>query len=223
MRLACSTVRSLPFTFHRTSRISDKVPIKSINCTAKFSTNYAWDVNTNVVKDLVIYSHDNEKFHKFLNVFAVAQLVFWLFTATASMSMRDTPVKEDIDKEKLRWYQTVNLGEKKFRNGITAMYIGVGVSILCGSWMYSLRSVNNIILRKGGKNIILTTYSPFLKLRSLDVPLANMSAIQLRSTTPNQLPVKVKGRKLYFLIDVKGELKNPSLFDATVGLRRILK
>ena len=83
-------------------------------------------MNTNVVKDLVIYSHDNEKFHKFLNVFAVAQLVFWLFTATASMSMRDTPVKEDIDKEKLRWYQTVNLGEKKFRNGITAMYIGVG-------------------------------------------------------------------------------------------------
>ena len=50
-----------------------------------------------------------------------------------------------------------------------------------------------------------------------------MSAVQLRSKASNQLPIKVKGYKIYFLIDLKGELKNPPLFDASVGLKRILQ
>lgn len=50
-----------------------------------------------------------------------------------------------------------------------------------------------------------------------------MSAVQLRSKASNQLPIKLKGYKIYFLVDLKGELKNPALFDATVGLKRILK
>ena len=40
--------------------------------------------------------------------------------------------------------------------------------------MYSLRSINNIILCKEGSNILLTTYSPFFKLRTLNIPLENV-------------------------------------------------
>lgn len=49
-----------------------------------------------------------------------------------------------------------------------------------------------------------------------------MSATQSRSRTTTQLPIKVKGRMGYFMVDPKGEFKNGPLFDATVGLKRIL-
>ena len=40
---------------------------------------------------------------------------------------------------------------------------------------------------------------------------------------PVQLSVKVKGYMGYFLVDMKGDFRNGALFDATVGLKRILK
>ena len=119
-----SMVKLIPSGFPRFSRICDNVNVKKIGQVAQLSTKYVWDVNTKVVKDTVIYSNENSKFHKFLNIFAVAQFGFWLFTATVSMSMRDTPVSKKSESE--IWYKQVNLGEKKFKNGITAMYIGVG-------------------------------------------------------------------------------------------------
>nr|CAG4642947.1 EOG090X0JX7 [Evadne anonyx] len=220
LRFAIS-VKSIPSGFPRFSRIGENVSWKKTGHSAQLSTKYIWDVNTKVIKDTVIYSYENQKFHKLLNIFAVGQFGFWLLTATVSMSMRDTPVSKNNESE--IWYKQVNLGEKKFKNGITAMYIAVGMAILCGSWMYSLRSINNIILCKGGKDVILTTYGPYFKLRSLNIPLENVSAVQLRSKASNQLPIKVKGYKLYFLVDLKGQLKDPALFDASVGLKRILK
>ena len=82
--------------------------------------------------------------------------------------------------------------------GIT--YFGnLGIAILCGSWMYSLRSINNIILGRGGKNVIFTTYSPFFKLRSLNIPLENVIIRNIlisdyNSEIPNVLLL------LYFLL-----------------------
>jgi hypothetical protein len=49
-----------------------------------------------------------------------------------------------------------------------------------------------------------------------------MSAAQSRSRATVSLPLKVKGNMGYFVIDMKGEFKNIPLFDATVGLKRIL-
>ena len=49
-----------------------------------------------------------------------------------------------------------------------------------------------------------------------------MSAAQSRSRATVSLPLKVKGSTGYFMIDMKGEFKNIPLFDATVGLKRIL-
>lgn len=126
LRFAIS-VKSIPSGFPRLGRIWEGVSFKKIGQSAQLSTKYVWDVNTKVVKDTIIYSHENHKFHKFLNIFAVAQLGFWLFTATVSMSMRDTPVSKSSESE--IWYKQINLGEKKFKNGITAMYIGVGQSV----------------------------------------------------------------------------------------------
>jgi len=46
---------------------------------------------------------------------------------------------------------------------------------LCGSWIYSLRIVKNIVLRKGGKDLTFVTYAPFNKVRYLDAPIKNVN------------------------------------------------
>lgn len=87
----------------------------------------AWEVDTNVAKDVVLYSYENSKFHTYLNLFAITQLGFWLYLAEFSMStLRDVPVnKKELDPN-AHWYQKINLGENKFRRGITTMCVGVG-------------------------------------------------------------------------------------------------
>lgn len=116
--------KSIPTGIPRFSRICDNAHVKTFSRSAQPYSKYVWDVNTKVVRDTIIYSHENSKFHKFLNIFAIAQFGFWLFTASVSMSMRDTPVSKNNENE--IWYKQVNLGEKRFKNGITATYIGVG-------------------------------------------------------------------------------------------------
>ena len=50
-----------------------------------------------------------------------------------------------------------------------------------------------------------------------------VSAAQLRSSTSHNLPIKVKGYVGHFLVDMRGEIKNSPLLDATLGLKRNLK
>nr|CAG4649855.1 EOG090X0JX7 [Scapholeberis mucronata] len=196
---------------------------KYTNSSSRFSTKHSWEVDTNVTKDVILYSHNNERFHRYLNLFALTQLGFWLYLAEFSLStLRDVPVKKGDTETSLPWYRSINLGENKYRRGITTMCVAVGLLILTGSWMFSLKSIKHIVLRKGGRDVTFITYAPFNKSRYLDAPLKNVSATQSRSRALVQLPIKVKGYMGYFVIDKKGEFKNAPLFDATVGLRRML-
>nr|CAG4643643.1 EOG090X0JX7 [Ilyocryptus agilis] len=207
----------------RPVRLGDKTA--TLYSLKRFSTKNPFLVDTNVAKDVVLYTNNNVKFHKYLNIFAITQLGFWLYLAEFSMStLRDIPVqKTEPSDENLAWYRRINLGENKYRRGIFTLCLSVGFLLLGGSWMYSLKAVKNIVLRKGGNNVTFITHAPFNRIRYIDVPLKNVSAAQSRNAAKVQLPIKVKGYMGYFVVDVKGEFRNPSLFDATVGLKRILK
>lgn len=76
----------------------------------------------------VLYNHDNARFHRVLNIFAVAQFFFWMYTAQfAATTLRDIPVNKDsLTSDDLPWYRKINLGENKFRNGITILCVTVG-------------------------------------------------------------------------------------------------
>nr|CAG4642216.1 EOG090X0JX7 [Eurycercus lamellatus] len=208
---------------HRADRFKDRIAgIGRQNSTnfRQYSTKNVWEVDTNVSKDVVLYVFENSKFHKYLNIFAITQFGFWLYLAEFSMStLKDVPInKEQSENKELPWYRKINMGENKFRTGITTLCLMVG-----GSWMYSLKSVRAIVLRKGGNDVTFITHAPFNKMRYLDAPLKNVSATQSRTHGAIiQLPLKVKGYMGYFLIDMKGEFKNGPLFDATCGLKRIL-
>lgn len=89
-------------------------------------------------------------------------------------------------------------------------------------WMYTLRSVRFLILNKGGKHITFVTYTPFGHNRIMKVPLENVSCKEKRTLASIQLPIKVKNKAMHYMLDMRGEFKNPILFDSTAGLFRKL-
>lgn len=91
------------------------------------------------------------------------------------------------------------------------------------SWMYTLRSVRYLVLRKGGKQLTLVTYTPYGENRMFTLDLDKVSCKEARDRATSLLPMKVKGHFFHYIMDMRGEFKNASLFDHTAGLRRAIR
>ena len=88
-----------------------------------------YDINTNVTKDVILFKYENPRFFYILNTFGICQFIFWTYLSHfAFTTLRDAPV-EQKDDEELKWYERINLGENKYRNGITAMSFIIGIFI----------------------------------------------------------------------------------------------
>jgi TMEM70/TMEM186/TMEM223 protein family len=95
-----------------------------------------------------------------------------------------------------------------------------GYGILAAAWFFTLRSVRYLVLLKNGEVCSFVTYGPFGKNRIMDVPLKAITAEQTRQTARVHLPIKVRSRKFFYILDMRGEFLNTRLFDHTVGLKR---
>lgn len=85
------------------------------------------DVNTNVIKDVILFKYENPKFYTYMNIFAVVQYLFWSYLGIfAFSSLKDAPVDKSKIDETTPWFRKINLGENKYRNtlGILAVVIG---------------------------------------------------------------------------------------------------
>lgn len=201
--------------------IRQQITAKLSPPTSQNFCNKAFDVSTNVSKDIILFKYENPKFYKMLNIFAIVQFLFWNYLSHAAFTtLRDAPVEEVA--EDAAWYRRINLGDNKYRNGITVSCFLIGYGILAVAWMYTLRSVRFLVLRKGGQDLSFVTYGPFNKNRIITVPLKFCSAVESRATARVQLPIKVKNKSLFYILDMRGEFKNTQLFDHTAGLSRKL-
>ncbi|KFB44404.1 AGAP005148-PB-like protein [Anopheles sinensis] len=99
----------------------------------------------------------------------------------------------------------------------------IGYGVLFASWMFTLRSVRYLILRRGGNEVSVVTYAPFGTNRIMDVPLKYVSAQESREAARVTVPIKIKNRALFYVLDMRGEFTNTKLYDYTVGLSRKLK
>lgn len=78
-----------------------------------------------------------------------------------------------------------------------------------------------LVLHRDGKTVSIVTYNhPLGKNCVLEVPIQRISTRESRQTLSPYIPMKVKGRKFFYLLDRKGQFLNPSLYDNTVGLNR---
>lgn len=75
------------------------------------------NLNTSVIKDVILYKYENPRQFTLLNIFALTQFAFWLYLSHfAYISLKDVPVSS---KEDAPWWRKINFGEAKYRNTIT--------------------------------------------------------------------------------------------------------
>lgn len=106
------------------------------------------------------------------------------------------------------------------RNLLNFFVINTGVFIIYAAFAFTLRYVHTIYLLRGGRMLRFTTFAPFGKKRSFTVNVNDTSCAVGRQAGTTFVPIRIKGHSLYYLVDKRGEFKNPMLFDFTVGMQR---
>lgn len=109
---------------------------KNIENRSNFSsitTKTIHDVNTNVVKDVILFKYENPKFFRYMNAFAVVQYIFWTYLGVFALkNLKDAPVDRSSLTEDTPWFRKINLGENKYRNTLGA------ISVIVGEYKYCL-------------------------------------------------------------------------------------
>ncbi|XP_055924156.1 transmembrane protein 223-like [Argiope bruennichi] len=176
---------------------------------------------TSLKKDTVLYSLEKTKLIRNLTIYGIAQFgICTVLGFNIFISLKDTQPSRNINTQssKEAW-RDVNLGAVKHRiiSSLACFSLGFLTAFIC----YSLpsRIVKTITLCKGGNVASFVTYGPFGKTRRIKVPLQQMSCMMTREQAKSYIPIKIKNRWFYYLIDCKGEFHQPALFDVTVGTR----
>ncbi|XP_028633261.1 transmembrane protein 223 [Grammomys surdaster] len=170
-----------------------------------------------VPRDVLLFEHERGRFFAILGLFCAGQGIFWTSLAIAALSR--PPIQAPAEAPK-RGY--LDLHSALWRYGLAVGCGTMGALVLGAGLLYSLRSVRSVMLLAGGQQVTLTTYAPFGLGTRFTVPLNQISCMAHRGEVPAMLPLKVKGRRFYFLLDKAGHFPNTQLFDNTVGAYRSL-
>ncbi|KAK1335466.1 hypothetical protein QTO34_003252 [Cnephaeus nilssonii] len=171
-------------------------------------------------RDVLLFEHERGRFFTVLGLFCAGQGVFWASLAVAALARPPVPARPPDAEipDPGRW----DVRSALWRYGLAVGCGAIGTLVLAAGLLFSLRSVRSVTLQAGGKQVTLTTHAPFGLGAQLTVPLSQVSCMAHRGEVPAMLPLKVKGRRFYFLLDKAGYFPNTKLFDNTVGAYRSL-
>ncbi|XP_074670046.1 transmembrane protein 223 [Strix aluco] len=176
-------------------------------------------VVTAVPQDVVLFRHERGPFFRLAGLFCVGQGVFWTYLAHfAFTTLHPAPATGSGPDDPLR------PRDHKWRLGFTASCLTLGSLIMAAGCLFPLRAVRRVTLLRGGTQVTISTHGPLGLGQgpTFTVPLRHVSCRAHRSEVPAAIPLKVKGRLFFFLLDKGGQLTNPRLFDVTVGAYRKL-
>ncbi|XP_062892268.1 transmembrane protein 223 [Mobula hypostoma] len=186
-------------------------------------------VSTDLPRDVTLFGNHRPHFFRLLGLFCGTQALFWAYLAhLAFTSLRDTGYEETVlvgDRaEGLPKIGGIalNLGSDKWRYGFTASCLTVGCLILAAGSAFSRRSVCGVVLHRGGQEVTISSHRLLGGSRSFRVPLRDLSCMAHRHQVASVIPLKVRGHRLYYLLDGRGQFHHPGLFDVTVGAYRSL-
>ncbi|XP_017659302.1 PREDICTED: transmembrane protein 223 [Lepidothrix coronata] len=171
-----------------------------------------------VPRDVVLFSHDRSRFFRLAGLFCASQGLFWAYLAHLAFTvLRPQPGPgPDEPQDPLR------PRDNKWRFGFTASCLTIGSLTVAAGCLFPLRAVRRVTLLRGGSQVTLQTYGPLGWGRgaTLTVPLRDVSARAHRAEAAAAVPVRVRGRPFFFLLDKRGVVGDPRLFDLTVGAYR---
>lgn len=171
-----------------------------------------------VPRDVVLFRYDRSSFFRLSGLFCAGQGVFWASLAHSAFTGLKPPPPGVGPEDPLR------PKDNKWRWSFTAACATMGSLIMAAGCFIPLRSVRLLTLHRGGSHVTICTHGPMGLGRglSITVPLRHCSCRAHRSHIRTSIPIKVKGRAAFFLLDARGQLENPKLFDITVGAYRKL-
>ncbi|XP_037694130.1 transmembrane protein 223 [Choloepus didactylus] len=171
-------------------------------------------------RDVLLFEHERDRFFAVLGLFCAGQGVFWSSLAVAALSRPPGPARPPTPEAPGRG--GLDLRSALWRYGLAVGCGAIGTLVLAAGLLFSVRSVRSVMLLAGGQQVTLTTHAPFGLGAHFTVPLHQVSCMAHRNEVPAMLPLKVKGRRFYFLLDKAGHFPNMQLFDNTVGAYRSL-
>ncbi|NWS79213.1 TM223 protein, partial [Crotophaga sulcirostris] len=170
-----------------------------------------------VPRDVVLFRYDRSRFFRLAGAFCVGQGVFWAYLAHCAFTMlRPAPGPGPEDPFRPR--------DNKWRFGFTGACLSLGSLIVAGGCLLPLRAVRRVTLLRGGGAVAIGTHGPLGVGAgpTLTVALRDLSCPAHRAQVATALPLRVRGRPFYFLLDKRGDFPDPRLFDLTVGAFRKL-
>ncbi|XP_041273039.1 transmembrane protein 223 [Onychostruthus taczanowskii] len=154
-------------------------------------------------RDVVLYEHDRSRFFRLVGLFCAGQGLLWAYLARfAFTALRPVPAPGAGTDDPLR------PRDNKWRFGFTASCLTVG-NERAGALTGARGDLGGSHRGSGGGR------------RTLTVPLRDVSGrAHRRQAGTGTVPLKVRGRPLFFLVDTAGTMREPRLFDVTVGAFR---
>ncbi|XP_036908861.1 transmembrane protein 223 [Sturnira hondurensis] len=171
-------------------------------------------------QDVLLFQHERGRFFTVLGLFCAGQGIFWASLAVGALARPPVVVRPPDAEFPDRSRSDVR--SALWRYGLAIGCGTIGTLVPAAGLLFSLRSVRSVMLRAGGKQVTLSTHAPFGLGAHFTVPLNQVSCMAHRGEVPAMLPLKVKGRRFYFLLDKAGHFPNTKLFDNTVGAYRSL-
>ncbi|XP_056383537.1 transmembrane protein 223 [Hyla sarda] len=173
-----------------------------------------------VSRDVVLFEHNRPRFFRLLGLFCVGQAGFWAYMAHFGYtSLRDIRQSGSGEEKEVKGR---NMGSPLWRATFTLSCLSVGSLVMAAGLLFSRRSVSAVTLHAGADRVTIATAGVFGLGSSFTVPLRHISCMAHRAQVPAMVPLKVKGRPLYYLLDKQGRVSNGKLFDLTVGAYRTL-
>ncbi|KAI1284817.1 putative transmembrane protein [Halotydeus destructor] len=199
---------------------------------------YDSDLSKDVKQDTVLYENNSRRFFYFVQGGSLIGFGLWVYLGFFFQKYVKSPTIEDEKKRLVQANAAVQetTGFKSldkissivgnYKTAIVCLCIAMAYSTILLATLFTIKNVQSIILKKGGKQVLIRTLAAIPRqgrFREIAVPLKNVSSQQARTEDYNFVMLKLKGYRLYFLISKDGVFMNPELFDRSVGMTRSLK
>lgn len=90
---------------------------------ANLKARLPFEVDTNITRDVLIFSNKNDRFYKLLTYFGCAQFAFWSYLALFSFqTLKDAPEEQNATS----WWRRIASKEGKYKNGISLLCFAFG-------------------------------------------------------------------------------------------------
>ncbi|XP_076282799.1 uncharacterized protein LOC143210128 [Lasioglossum baleicum] len=166
--------------------------------------------SVNVQNNVLLYKLETNYF-QIMRYFSIAALSF----SALILYMTYDP------KLKLLWTTNISIKEYLRTNGFTVIYFVygglVGPLIFWALYLSASRYIKYIILHKGGQEVSIVTYHLYKDQTVLKIPLNEVQSIVARKDMKTYIPMKIKGKRFFYLLDCTGTILNGRLFDNTIG------